>query len=118
MPLETISGAGRTSRREAGTTAASFGIAPTWAKISAIFFAVSSAGFSPLERGEGCGEKIKVRPMAADEKIGETDILSRNCQGTQRQRISLGDRYNVRFLFAYEIIPLPPEIVKDFRYEK
>jgi hypothetical protein len=56
--------------------------------------------------------------MAADEKIGETDILSRNCQGTQRQRISLGDRYNVRFLFAYEIIPLPPEIVKDFRYEK
>jgi len=78
MPLETISGAGRTSRREAGTTAASFGIAPTAAKISAV------------ERGgEGGGEKIKGRPMAADEKIGEADILPRllsvrNCQGTQR----------------------------------
>jgi len=64
MPLDTISGAGRTSRREAGTTAASFGMAPTRAKISAV------------ERGEDCGEKIKERLMAADEKTGEADILS------------------------------------------
>jgi len=73
MPLETISGAGRTSRHEAGTTAASLGMAPTWAKISAVFFAV----FSAIKRG---GEKIKERPMAADEKTGEADILSRYCQ--------------------------------------
>src|SRR3981081_4021346 len=89
MPLETISGAGRTSRREAGTTAASFGIAPTAAKISAVFF-FAFAIFSAVEcGGEEGGEKIKGRPMAADEKIGEADILSRllsvrNCQGTQR----------------------------------
>jgi hypothetical protein len=89
MPLETISGAGRTSRREAGTTAASLEIAPTWAKISAVFFVVFSAVFSAIEsaitstfergadRKDDCGEKIKERPMAADEKIGEADILSR-----------------------------------------
>src|ERR1019366_4505747 len=64
IPLDTISGAGRTSRREAGTTAASFGMAPTRAKISAV------------ERGEERGEKIKGRLMAADEKTGEADILS------------------------------------------
>src|SRR6266446_203690 len=81
MPLETISGAGRTSRREAGTTAASLEIAPTWAKISAVFFAVFSAIERVVERGgEDRGEKIKERPMAADEKIGEADILSRYCQ--------------------------------------
>src|ERR1700716_3626686 len=89
MPLETISGAGRTSRREAGTTAASLEIAPTWAKISAVFF-FAFAVFSAVEcGGEDGGEKIKGRPMAADEKIGEADILPRllsvrNCQGTQR----------------------------------
>src|SRR5882762_2219522 len=88
MPLETISGAGRTSRREAGTTAASLEIAPTWAKISAvflvffsaIFFAIESAIASAFERGEDRGKKIKARPMAADEKIGEADILSCYCQ--------------------------------------
>src|SRR5882762_7231825 len=84
MPLETISGAERTSRREAGTTAASLEIAPTWAKISAVFFvfffAIESAIASVIERGEDCGEKIKARPMAADKKIGEADILSRYCQ--------------------------------------
>src|SRR6202795_3327984 len=83
MPLETISGAGRTSRRDAGTTAASLEIAPTWARISAVFFvvfftiasAVESAIESAFERGFDCGEdrgeKTKERPMAADEKIGE-----------------------------------------------
>src|ERR1700687_3900224 len=88
MPLETISGAGRTSRREAGTTAASLEMAPTWAKISAVFFivffavfsAIESAIASTFERGEEREEKIKERPMAADEKIGEADILSRYCQ--------------------------------------
>jgi len=88
MPLETISGAGRTSRREAGTIAASFGIAPTWAKISAVFFAF--AVFSAVERGgEDGGEKIKGRPVVADEKTTEADIIPRLlaehcCQGTQR----------------------------------
>jgi len=92
MPLETISGAGRTSRREAGTTATSLDIAPTWAKISAVFFVVFSAVFFAIEsaitsaferradRKEDRGEKIKERPMAADEKTGEADIFSRDCQ--------------------------------------
>jgi hypothetical protein len=77
MPLETISGAKRKSRREAGTTAAKLEIAPTWAKISTVFSAIESA----FERGgEDRGEKIKERPMAADEKTGEADIFSRDCQ--------------------------------------
>jgi hypothetical protein len=77
MPLETISGAKRKSRREAGTTAARLEIAPTWAKIATVFSAIESA----FERGgEDRGEKIKERPMAADEKTGEADIFSRNCQ--------------------------------------
>src|SRR5271169_1333017 len=95
MPLDAISGAGRTSRREAGTTAASLGIAPTWAKISAVFFVF--AVFFAVERGEDGGEKIKGRPVAAAEKTGEADILlSHNCQGTRwagsaraRQQFSL-----------------------------
>src|SRR5271156_2306885 len=83
MPLETISGAGRTSRREAGTTAASLGMAATWAKTSAVF------SISVFLRE--CGEKIKGRLLAADEKTGEADILSRNCQGTQGAGSALGD---------------------------
>ena len=55
MPLETISGAGRTSRREAGTTAASLEIAPTWAKISAVFLAFFVC---VLLRGRARAEKI------------------------------------------------------------
>src|SRR5271166_6095045 len=96
MPLETISGAGRTSRREAGTTAASLGMAATWAKISAVF-----SVFLP-----GCGEKIKGRLLAADEKTGEADILSRNCQGTQGAGSALGEVSNIRFLFAYRGVSL------------
>ena len=66
-------------------TPANLEIAPTWAKISAVFFAVFSTVFSAIESafergGEDRGEKIKERPMAADEKIGEADILSRYCQ--------------------------------------
>ena len=114
MPLETISGAGRTSRREAGTTAASLGMAPTWAKISAVF---RSAVFSAVERGEDGGEKIKGRPMAADEKTGEADILSRNCQGTRRAGISPGEAYNFRFLFAYMSIPLAACCCQAIRLE-
>src|SRR5208282_215629 len=105
MPLETISGTGRTSRREAGTTGASVGVAATWAKISAVFFAVifvfavvfffagTSAVISAVERGEGGGEKIKGRLLAADEKTGEADILSRNCQGTQRPGSARGGSF-------------------------
>jgi hypothetical protein len=78
MPLETISGAGRTSRRDAGTTAANFGLALTWAKISAVLLVI----FAAVEREEDGGKKIKGRPVAADEKTGEADILSRNYQGT------------------------------------
>jgi hypothetical protein len=87
MPLETIAGAGCTSRREAGTTAANLGLAPTWAKICAVFFvlfallfAVTIATFERCENAEDGGEKIKGRPGAAGEKIAEADILSRNYQ--------------------------------------
>src|SRR5712692_9311694 len=84
MPLETISGAGCTSRREAGTTAASLGIAPTWAKISAVFSAAD-------DRGDDRGEKIKGRPVAADEKIGEADILFSQLSGNAEGRMSPGE---------------------------
>jgi hypothetical protein len=62
MPHETISGAGRTSRREAGATAASFGSA------------LNCASNAALERRG----KIKGRPTAADENTGEADILPQN----------------------------------------
>jgi hypothetical protein len=95
MPLETISGAGCTSRREAGTTAASLGIAPTLAKISAVFLAVFSAVFyaieSAFDRGEDRGEKIKGRPVAADEKTGEADILFSQLSGNAEGRMSPGE---------------------------
>src|ERR1700687_3431663 len=126
MPLETISGAGRTSRREAGTTTASFEIAPTAAKTSAVFFFFGFAVFSAVERGgEDGGEKIKGRSMAADEKIGEADILPRllsvrNCQGTQRAGSARAKSYlplSVRFLFAYVSIPLRLAVVKSIRLE-
>jgi hypothetical protein len=63
MPLETISGAGRTSRRDAGVIdAASFGSAS------------SPASRAALERTG----KIKGRPRAADENTGEADICPQN----------------------------------------
>ncbi|MFY9842397.1 MAG: hypothetical protein WA718_09165 [Terriglobales bacterium] len=84
MPVDTLSGTGSTSRREAGTTAVSLAMAPTWAKISAVFFifilvsgfVIIAAAFFAVEWREGSGEKIKGRPVAADEKTGEADILS------------------------------------------
>ncbi len=96
MPLETISGVARISRREAGTTAANLGLVPIRAEISAAFLMI----FAAVGRGETeetAEEKIKWRPVAADEKTGEADILSRNCQGTQR---ACGPRWRIRFLFA------------------
>jgi hypothetical protein len=110
MPLETISGAGRTSRREAGTTAANLGLAAKWAKISAVFLVI----FAAVGRGEHEGddrEKIKGRPWAADKKTGEADILSRNYQGTQRADQPAG-KHLIRFLFAYKSIAVRLAIVK------
>ena len=89
MPLDTISGDERTSRREAGTTAASFGMASTRAKISAV------------ERGEDRGEKIKGRLMAVDEKTGEADILSHIVR-EHEGRISSGEVKYSRFVRLYE----------------
>src|SRR5450755_3374570 len=82
MPLETISGNGRTSRPVAGTTEASFGRALTWARIAAAFFPVSFAVESAVERGGNAGGKIKGRLVAADEKTGEADIIHTQFQGT------------------------------------
>jgi len=84
MPLETISGAGRTSKREAGVTAAaSFGSASKWA---------SSAS---LERAG----KIKGRPKAADENTGEADINPQIFR--ERNKSKMGEMLiYIRFLFA------------------
>ncbi len=71
MPLGTISGAGRTASREAGTSAASFGVALMRDTISAVSLPASPA----CERGADDGEKIKGRPVAAAENNGEADIL-------------------------------------------
>jgi len=75
-------------RRDAGTTVASFGMAPTWAKISAVFCTVERCA---VERGENRGEKIKGRPVAADEKIKEADILFSQLSGNAEGRISPGE---------------------------
>jgi hypothetical protein len=58
IPLETISGAGRTSNREAGVTWASLGTEPSFL----------SNGFAA---------KMKGRPKAAVDKTGKADILPR-----------------------------------------
>jgi hypothetical protein len=84
MPVETISGAGRTSKPEAGTTAASLGTAPTWAKISAVI--AMALFFADEEEGEG---KIKGRPGAAAEKTKEADILTHKLSGTAESRLTL-----------------------------
>jgi hypothetical protein len=76
MPLDTISGAERTSSRAAGTTGVNLEPAFTRVRISAVFFAVAA-----VERGEDNPEKIKGRPMAADEKTGEADILFSQLSG-------------------------------------
>ena len=86
MPLETISGAGRTSRREARVIdAASFGIASRRAKSAA------------LDRTG----KIKGRPRAADENTGEADIRPQNFREHEGQN-EPGRELFIRFLFAYE----------------
>jgi hypothetical protein len=85
MPLETISGAGRTSRRDAGVIdAASFGSASSRARRAA------------LERTG----KIKGRPRAADENTGEADIRPQNFR-EQEGRMSPDNFCFVLFLFAY-----------------
>jgi hypothetical protein len=56
-------------------------MAPTWAKISAV------------------GEKIKERPMAADEKIGEADILSRYRQLAIVRKRRAQDQLRRRFRY-------------------
>jgi hypothetical protein len=85
MPLETISGAGSTSRHEAGVIdAASFGIASRWAKSAAL----------------DCTGKIKGRPKAADENTGEAAIRPQNFR-EHEGRNELGRELFIRFLFAY-----------------
>jgi hypothetical protein len=85
MPLETISGVGRTSRREAGVIdAASFGIASRRAR-------------SPALDRTG---KIKGRPKAADENTGEADIRPQNFREHEGQN-GRAELF-IRFLFAYK----------------
>ena len=59
--------------------------------------------------------------MAADEKIGEADILSRYCQlaivRERRGQDQPGARCSFRFLFAYVSIALRAAVVKTVRLE-
>jgi len=76
MPLETISGAGRTSRREAGVIeAASFGITSSRARRAAL----------------ECAGKIKGRLKAADENTGEADIHPQNFREQEGQNAPGGE---------------------------
>jgi hypothetical protein len=111
MPLETISGAGHTSRREAGTTGANLGIALTLVKISTVFFAVAA-----VERGEDNAEKIKGRPVAADEKPGELDILFSQLSGNAKAESALGRQIlYIRFLFAFKQYLFPARYCQVIR---
>jgi hypothetical protein len=104
MPLAAMAGAGRTSSRDAGTTAASLEAAPTVANISAALvtgFLGGSSANSSEQIGEDGGEKIKGRLVAAAEKNGEADIIYSQFSGNSGSiipgDISLKD---FRFLFA------------------
>jgi hypothetical protein len=80
MPLETISGAGRTSRREAGVIDdASFGIASRRAKSAA------------LDRTG----KIKGRPRAADENTGDADIRPQDFREHEGQNARARAKYSL-----------------------
>jgi hypothetical protein len=111
IPLETISGDGRTSRRAAGTTAVSFEIAPTWAKSSAVFFAT----FSAVEHGEDGGEKIKGRPVAADKKTEEADILFSQLSGNAEGGISPGEFAIFAFYSPMKVSLRGPPLSRRFR---
>jgi len=62
MPLETISGAGRTSRREAGEIPANFGIADRGSKPTGVFFGGKT---KPVVSGE-TGTGVNCAQMAGD----------------------------------------------------
>jgi hypothetical protein len=97
-----MAGAGRTSSREAGTTAASLEAVPTAANISAALatgFLGGSSANSSEQSGEGGVEKIKGRLVAAAEKNGEADIIDSQFSGNSGLIIP-GDISYFRFLFA------------------
>src|ERR1700722_2520342 len=81
IPIGVISGAGRISSREAGRRAEVLEVASTWANISAVFFflvgsfGARSFAILAVKSAEGVTGKIKGRPVAAEEKIGEADIF-------------------------------------------
>jgi hypothetical protein len=114
IPLDTISGAGRISRREAGTTRASLGAAPVAASICSALVAGFLAADLSGQFGEGGEEKIKGRLVAADEKTVEADIRTRNFQRT-RAKGQLGASNSVRFLFAKRSMLSWLAIVKRMR---
>jgi hypothetical protein len=59
-----------------------------WVKISAVFFAVAAFfALTAVGSAEDSAEKIKWRPMAADEKTGEADILFSQLSGNTKGRI-------------------------------
>jgi hypothetical protein len=108
-----MAGAGRTSSRDAGTTAASLGVAPTAANISvalATGFLGGSSANSSEQSGEGGEEKIKGRLVAAAKKNGEADIIYSIFKGTWDQS-ARATFYVFRFVFAKSSMRLRPYIV-------
>jgi hypothetical protein len=97
MPLETISGAGRTASREAGVTPASLASAEK-----------TRCGRRPSASSapEGCGQasaassisKTKGRPWAAEVETTAEDIDSSE---NFRERRGGKPRRRIRFLFAF-----------------
>jgi hypothetical protein len=87
------------------------GIAPTWVKSSAVFF----AAFSAVEHGEDGGEKIKGRPVAADEKTEEADILFSQLSGNAEGGISPGEIAIFAFYSPVEVLLRGPPLSRRFR---
>jgi hypothetical protein len=110
IPLETISGAGRTASREAGVTAASLA-SPANPPGKAL------CGGRPVPKSStpvGCGQtgapsfssKIKGRPWAAEVETTAEDI---NSSGNFREHRLLEAVRRFRFLFAYKNSAPAPE---------
>src|SRR5580692_11558758 len=94
-PLETISGVGRTSNRDAGVTPASLGIAAKRSK--------TSVPATPTKR-----------PTAAVETSGTDDMETSGFQGTSGPRPGSGADINIRLLFA-TIVILRAGVVKHLK---
>jgi len=105
MPLETISGAGRTSRREAGTTAASSEMAPhVGQNLRGLLCGFLRGRARGRARRRKSQRKIKSGPWPPMKKSERQTyffaIVSLLLSGNAEGRISPGEVRSFRFLFA------------------